>query len=155
MKDSRKIKIAKKKCGSPECQRFQEVMGRLILLTPKWHSMLQRQRAKGSRHCEFKKTRSTQGRIGHSFASFKFESGVLSHGRGPFRDLVGALSGLGWGAFARFCWGAFARFCWGAFRSTQGKKKKQQARNAKQAPRALSFCLVGFAHTRRVHAVQK
>ena len=46
--DSRKIKIAKNKCGSPECQRFQEMMGRLILLTPKWHSMLQRQRAKGS-----------------------------------------------------------------------------------------------------------
>ena len=47
-KDSRKIKIAKRKRGSPECQRFQEVMGRLILLTPKWHSMLRRQRAKGS-----------------------------------------------------------------------------------------------------------
>ena len=46
--DSHKIKVAKKKRRSPECQRFQEVMGRLILLTPKWHSMLQRQRAKGS-----------------------------------------------------------------------------------------------------------
>ena len=66
---------------------------------------------------------------------------------GPFGTWSGALSGLGWGAFARFRWGAF--------RSTQGKKKKQQARNAKQALRALSFCLVGFAHTRRVHAVQK
>ena len=30
--------------------------------------------------------------FGNSFASFKSESGVLSHGRGPFRDLVGVLS---------------------------------------------------------------
>ena len=53
-------------------------------------------------------------------------SGALSGlGLGPFRDLVGALSGLGWGAFARFRWGVF--------RSTQGKKEKQQARNANQA----------------------
>jgi hypothetical protein len=78
---------------------------------------------------------------------FRTVGGPFGTWLGPFRDLVGALSGLGWGAFARFRWGAF--------RSTQGKKKKQQARNAKQAPRALSFCLVGLAHTRRVHAVQK
>ena len=70
---------------------------------------------------------------------FRTVGGPFGTWLGPFRDLVGALSGLGWGAFARFCWGAFARFCWGAFRSTQGKKKKQQARNAKQALRALSF----------------
>ena len=44
---------------------------------------------------------------------------------GPFGTWFCALSGLGWGAFARFRWGAF--------RSSQGKKKKQQAINAKQA----------------------
>jgi len=41
-----------------------------------------------------KKTKSAEGRIGHSFASFKSESGVLSHGLVPFRDLA-------WGASHR------------------------------------------------------
>jgi len=76
-------------------------------------------------------------------------SGALSKlGRGPFRDLVGgpfgtwfcALSGLGFVPF-RDLVGVLSE-------AHRRKRKKQQAKNTKQALRALSFCLVGFAHTK-------
>ena len=154
MKDSRNIKIAKKKCGSPECQRFQEVMVRLTLLTPNGIACCKGSGRKEARHCEFKKTRSTEGRIRHSFASFKSESGVLAHGRRPFREFFGALTGLFRGPFRDLVLCPFGTWL-GCFQKHTGEKEKQQAENAKQALRALSFCLVGFAHTRRMHAVQK
>ena len=81
---------------------------------------------------------------------------------GPFGTCSGALSGLGlghfrdlfWGPFGP-CWGAFARFRWGAFRSTQGKKEKTTSEKYKASTACTLIRLVGFAHTRRVHAVQK
>ena len=46
-------------------------------------------------------------------------------------------------------------FGWGAFRSTLAEKKKTTSEKCKASMRALSFFLDGFAHTRKMHSVQK
>ena len=66
----------------------------------------------------------------------------------------GALSGLGLGPFRNLV-GVLSHGFVGMLSETYRGETKQQARNAKQALRALSFCLHGFVHTRRVYAVQK
>lgn len=83
----------------------------------------------GAWYWEFKTTTSKEGRIGHSFTSFKSEAWVLSHGLGRFCDLVwgtfatwsGALSRLGLGCFAQ----GLGRSCdfQECFRSIRGKRK--------------------------------
>ena len=65
---------------------------------------------------------------------------------GPFGTWSGAFSGLGFVPF---------RDLVGCFQEHTGEKEKTTSENSKQALHALSFFLVGFAHTRWVHAVQK
>ena len=71
----------------------------------------------------------------------------------PFGTWSGALSGLGRGPFRNLVLCPFGTWL-GCFQKHTGEKEKTTSEKCKASMRALSFCLVGFAHTRRMHAVQ-
>ena len=85
---------------------------------------------------------------------FRTVGGPFGTWLGPFRDLVGALSGLGWGAFARLgCFrtvllGCFRTVLLGCFQKHTGEKEKTTSEKCK-ASTACTLILSGWFRARK------